>query len=53
MLPPQQRSLWPKLAGTPEMFTLSGGTALILRLGHRTSIDFDFFFQTRHLTRNI
>ena len=25
------------------MFTLYGGTALALRLGHRTSVDFDFF----------
>ena len=42
-LPPAQRSLWPELGATPEMFTLYGGTALALRLGHRTSIDFDFF----------
>jgi hypothetical protein len=43
MLPPPQLRLWPELAATPEMFTLYGGTALTLRLGHRTSIDFDFF----------
>ncbi len=53
MLPPPQRSLWPELAGTPEMFTLYRGTALTLRLGHRTSIDFDFFsnvpFDPEHL----
>ena len=42
-LPASQRSLWPELGGTPEMFTLYGGTALALRLGHRTSVDFDFF----------
>ncbi|MES1257467.1 MAG: nucleotidyl transferase AbiEii/AbiGii toxin family protein [Acidobacteriota bacterium] len=42
-LPPAQRALWPELGATPEMFTLYGGTALALRLGHRTSIDFDFF----------
>ncbi len=42
-LPPAQRSLWPELGATPEMFTLFGGTALALRLGHRTTIDFDFF----------
>lgn len=35
--------LWPELASTPETFTLYGGTALALRLGHRTSVDFDFF----------
>jgi Nucleotidyl transferase AbiEii toxin, Type IV TA system len=42
-LPPPQRKLWPELAATPEMFTLYGGTALALRLGHRASVDFDFF----------
>ncbi len=43
MLPPAQRKLLPELGATPASFTLYGGTALILRLGHRTSIDFDFF----------
>jgi hypothetical protein len=43
MLPPPQRRLWPELASTPEMFTLYRGTALALRLGHRASVDFDFF----------
>ena len=43
MLPPPQLELWPKLGATPESFTLYGGTALTLRLGHRTSADFDFF----------
>ena len=38
-----QRKLWPELATTPEAFTLYGGTALALRLGHRASVDFDFF----------
>lgn len=38
-----QRALWPELASTPERFTLYGGTALALRLGHRASVDFDFF----------
>lgn len=42
-LPPPQRKLWPELASTPETFTLYGGTALALRLGHRVSVDFDFF----------
>ena len=27
----------------PDRFTLYGGTALALRLGHRSSVDFDFF----------
>lgn len=43
MLPPPQRRLWPELASTPETFTLYGGTALALHLGHRASVDFDFF----------
>ncbi len=43
VLPPSQRRLWPELASTPRDFVLYGGTALALRLGHRTSVDFDFF----------
>jgi predicted nucleotidyltransferase component of viral defense system len=35
--------LWPELAEVPENFVLYGGTALALRLGHRQSLDFDFF----------
>lgn len=43
ILPAAQCALWPELGGTPEHFTLYGGTALALRLGHRASVDFDFF----------
>jgi hypothetical protein len=43
LLPPPQRQLWPELDATPRQFTLYGGTALALRLGHRESVDFDFF----------
>ena len=46
ILPEAQRRLWPELGGTPGDFTLYGGTAIALRLGHRQSIDFDFFAQT-------
>ena len=42
-LPEEQRRLWPALAGVPESFVLYEGTALALRLGHRSSVDFDFF----------
>jgi nucleotidyltransferase AbiEii toxin of type IV toxin-antitoxin system len=42
-LPGPQRALWPELGDTPDVFTLYGGTGLALYLGHRTSIDFDFF----------
>ena len=38
-----QRALWPELGSTPSQFTLYGGTALALQLGHRASVDFDFF----------
>jgi hypothetical protein len=43
ILPDAQRRLWPELAQTPAIFTLYGGTAIALRLGHRQSVDFDFF----------
>lgn len=43
ILPLPQRTLWSELDATPEHFTLYGGTALALRLGHRQSVDFDFF----------
>jgi hypothetical protein len=44
ILPGEQRALWDSRlrAGFPG-WVLYGGTALALRLGHRTSIDFDFF----------
>jgi len=43
ILPESQRQLWKELSATPRHFTLYGGTALALRLGHRHSVDFDFF----------
>jgi len=43
VLPHAQRRLWQDLRETPRDFVLYGGTALALRLGHRTSEDFDFF----------
>lgn len=45
ILPEPQQRLWPELAAIPKHFVLYGGTALALRLGHRDSIDFDFFSQ--------
>ncbi|MEO5957567.1 MAG: nucleotidyl transferase AbiEii/AbiGii toxin family protein [Opitutaceae bacterium] len=35
--------MWPLLAEIPRHFVLYGGTAVALRLGHRVSVDFDFF----------
>ena len=43
ILPDEQRALWPELARVPKSFVLYGGTAVAIRLGHRTSVDFDFF----------
>lgn len=57
ILPSAQRSLWADLAETPSHFTLYGGTAIALRLGHRWSVDFDFFsmvpFEPRTLLDSI
>lgn len=39
-----QRELWPLLAPAPGLsYVLYGGTAVALHLGHRVSVDFDFF----------
>jgi hypothetical protein len=39
-----QRELWPALGAAQQLgFVLYGGTALALQLGHRQSVDFDFF----------
>jgi hypothetical protein len=43
-LPTAQRALWVRLRQVRELgYVLYGGTALALRLGHRQSVDFDFF----------
>lgn len=44
ILPAEQRALWHELAPLRQLgFVLYGGTAIALRLGHRVSVDFDFF----------
>ena len=44
LLPAPQREIWPQLSPAPNLsFVLYGGTAVALHLGHRISIDFDFF----------
>ena len=57
VLPEPRRRLWEMLDGTPSVFAPCGGAALALRLGHRQSVDFDFFsrdvFQPDSLRRNI
>lgn len=44
ILPPPQQRLWPELSPAVDLgFVLYGGTAIALQLGHRPSVDFDFF----------
>lgn len=44
ILTDEQKELLPKLAFLKDAgFYLAGGTALALQIGHRTSIDFDFY----------
>ena len=43
ILPASQLAFWKEEKRIPDDFVLYGGTALALRLGHRQSLDFDFF----------
>ena len=44
ILPDSQREVWSLLKPAAKMgFTLYGGTAIALQLGHRRSVDFDLF----------
>ena len=44
VLPPAQREVWAALSPAADLgFVLYGGTAVALQLGHRRSLDFDFF----------
>lgn len=44
ILPDAQKDLWPYLEPAAKSgWVLYGGTAIALRLGHRASVDFDFF----------
>ena len=44
ILPRAQQEIWPLLAAARSLsFVLYGGTAVVLHLGHRVSVDFDFF----------
>jgi hypothetical protein len=50
ILPPPQRTLWDVLVSQADGlrdgdYYLAGGTGLALQLGHRQSVDFDFFSQ--------
>jgi hypothetical protein len=44
ILPAAQREIWASLGPASQLnFVLYGGTAIALHLGHRESLDFDFF----------
>jgi hypothetical protein len=44
VMPPAQREIWTDLAQAPQLnFVLYGGTAIAPHVGHRESLDFDFF----------
>ncbi|MCX6957012.1 MAG: nucleotidyl transferase AbiEii/AbiGii toxin family protein [Verrucomicrobiae bacterium] len=48
ILPKSQQQLWQQLKPVSELgFVLYGGTAIALQLGHRQSIDFDFFSEKK------
>ncbi|MDL2216808.1 nucleotidyl transferase AbiEii/AbiGii toxin family protein [Desulfovibrio sp. OttesenSCG-928-M14] len=52
ILPEAQREIWKLLTPVTQMgFVLYGGTAVALQLGHRQSVDFDFF-SNRSFTRD-
>lgn len=53
ILPAEQLKLWDDLGSTPNHFTLYGGTALALQLGHRQSIDFDFFSNEKFIPQEL
>ena len=53
ILPEAQRNIWPKLNQIHPCFTLYGGTAIALQLGHRISVDFDFFSNRSFLSDEI
>lgn len=52
ILPAAQIEIWKSLGAAPNLcFVLYGGTAIALHLGHRQSVDFDFF-RTEPLDKN-
>lgn len=55
VLPEHQKLLWDQLVRHQwiEPFYLAGGTSLALHIGHRQSVDFDFFTSRNFDTREI
>ncbi|MBM3857688.1 MAG: nucleotidyl transferase AbiEii/AbiGii toxin family protein [Verrucomicrobia bacterium] len=48
ILPKAQQQLWKQLRPASKLgFVLYGGTAIALQLGHRLSVDFDFFSEKK------
>lgn len=55
ILPPAQKNAWQLLTRHSQQlsaagFYLAGGTALALQIGHRQSVDFDFFSPQNNIT---
>lgn len=57
ILPPNQQAILPSLTPLKKEWYLAGGTALALLIGHRESVDFDFFcpdvFDSSELSREL
>ena len=54
ILPSAQKRIWDELRPAADLgFVLYGGTAIALRLGHRQSVDFDFFSDKKLDRENI
>ena len=53
ILDEKRKELLPAMANFKDDFYLAGGTALALQLGHRDSIDFDFFIQDSFSTSEL
>lgn len=49
----KRRALLPALAAFKKEFYLAGGTALALQIGHRISVDFDFFIEENFETEDV
>lgn len=57
ILDEERKKILPLFSGIKGMFYLAGGTGLALQIGHRDSVDFDFFnaegFSTEKLFKDI
>lgn len=53
ILDSERRNILPLLATLKETFYLAGGTGLALQLGHRDSVDFDFFQENSFFTEKL